>query len=204
MRATSIPTDCSGEETEQPRTGTDEIDAPAAVSPEQVVHEFAPRIYSLALRLLGNESDAEDVTQDVLIQVVRGLGSFRGDSQLSTWLHRVTVNAALAVRRRQARRPERQVDNFFDGVPDPSRPEEASPDGRTLTLELRQHLERAITQLPDIYRDVFILSDVEGLSGGEVASLLGLTLSAVKSRLHRARLAVRDTLRPYMEDDARA
>jgi RNA polymerase sigma-70 factor, ECF subfamily len=203
MRATSIPTACSKEETE-PRAGTDEIASPATISPEQVVHEFAPRIYSLALRFLGNESDAEDVTQDVLVQVVRCLGNFRGDSQLSTWLHRVTVNAALAVRRRQARRPEQQVDNFFDGVPDPSRPEEASPDGRTLTLELREHLERAIAQLPDIYRDVFILSDVEGLPGGEVASLLELSLPAVKSRLHRARLAVRDTLRPYIEDDGRA
>src|SRR5262245_33409465 len=86
---------------------------PSAPTPEQVFHEFAPRVYSLALRMLGHSADAEDATQEVLLQVIRKIGSFRGDSALSTWLHRLTVNAALAHRRRQARHPARPGDHLF-------------------------------------------------------------------------------------------
>src|SRR6516162_3090954 len=83
---------------------------------EEVFHAHAPRVYSLALRVLGNAADAEDVTQEVLLQVVRKLGTFRGKSSLATWLHRVTVNAALDHRRRQARRPEQHLDDSHDRV----------------------------------------------------------------------------------------
>src|SRR3954463_12827177 len=76
-------------------------------TPEQVFRDFGPRVYNLARRMLGNDADAEDVTQDVLLQVVRNLNSFRGDSALSTWLHRVTVNAALAHRRKASNRHEK-------------------------------------------------------------------------------------------------
>eukprot|EP01137_Pigoraptor_chileana_P014512 Opistho-2@69229 len=78
-------------------------------SPEQVFREYAPRIYHLARRMLGNDADAEDVTQDVLVQVVRKLGTFRGDAQLGTWLHRVTVNAALAYRQKRTNRQKRET-----------------------------------------------------------------------------------------------
>src|SRR5438128_4815590 len=78
-------------------------------TPEQVFREHAPRVYNLARRMLGNDADAEDVTQDVLLQVVRKLDTFRGDASLTTWLHRVTVNAALARRRKRATREHREV-----------------------------------------------------------------------------------------------
>src|SRR5262245_32254704 len=84
---------------------------------EEVFRDYAPRIYHLARRLLGNDADAEDVTQDVLLQLVRKLDTFRGESALPTWLHRVTVNAALAFRRRRATREDRQVPEPLDQFP---------------------------------------------------------------------------------------
>src|SRR5713101_5245414 len=83
--------------------------SPAALTPDQVFRDYAPRVYNLARRMLGNDADAEDVTQDVLLQVVRKLNTFRGDASLTTWLHRVTVNAALAHRRKRATREHREV-----------------------------------------------------------------------------------------------
>src|SRR6478752_130194 len=85
-------------------------DSQTALSAEQVYHDYAPRVYSVARRMVGSDFDAEDVTQDVLLQVIRKLPSFRGDAAFPTWLHRVTVNAALSHRRRQAVRTERAVE----------------------------------------------------------------------------------------------
>jgi RNA polymerase sigma-70 factor (ECF subfamily) len=141
--------------------------------------------------MVGNTADAEDVTQEVLLQVVRKLDTFRGDSALTTWLHRVTVNAALAHRRRQARRAERHVGVSLDCI---APPHGDVPDDQARRGELRQHLEGAIARLPGMYRDVFVLAGVEELPNAEIGQLLGLTLAAVKSRLHRARLALREAL----------
>jgi RNA polymerase sigma-70 factor (ECF subfamily) len=177
------------------------LESVPSVSPrtaEEVFHVYAPRVYSLARRMLGNDADAEDVTQDVLLQVVRKLHTFRAESELSTWLYRVTVNAALASRRRQARRPECHLEISLDYVEDAKKEGSPEPDSQTLTLELRQHLEAAIAQLPVMYRDVFVLADVEELPNAEIGDLLDLSLPAVKSRLHRARLMVRDALAPYL------
>src|SRR6058998_2312903 len=90
--------------------------SPAALTPDQVFRDYAPRVYNLARRMLGNDADAEDVTQDVLLQVVRKLDTFRGESALPTWLHRVTVNAALAHRRRRASRDEHQVHDPLENL----------------------------------------------------------------------------------------
>jgi RNA polymerase sigma-70 factor (ECF subfamily) len=184
------------------RTSADSTNSPGPISAwtaEQVFHAYAPRVYSLARRMLSNDADAEDVTQDVLLQVVRKLDTFRGDAELATWLHRVTVNAALAHRRRQARRPEQHLDVSLDCVATHAGSDGWVPDRKTLDHELRQHLERAIARLPEMYRDVFVLADVEELPNAEIGRLLGLSLAAVKSRLHRARLMVRDALAPYMD-----
>src|SRR4029077_19949592 len=86
----------------------------AALTPDQVFRDYAPRVYNLARRMLGNDADAEDVTQDVMLQVLRKLDTFRGDSAFPTWLHRVTVNAALAHRRKRAGRGERRVPDPLD------------------------------------------------------------------------------------------
>jgi RNA polymerase sigma-70 factor (ECF subfamily) len=173
---------------------------------EQVFHDYAPRVYSLAWRMLGNDADAEDVAQDVLLQVVRKLDSFRGESAFTTWLHRVTVNAALALRRRRAVCKERQMsdplDRLFadDGQARRVGPWSPLPERQVLDRELRQLIEKAIAGLPPLYRDVYVLADVEGMSNAEVGELLGLTLAAVKSRLHRGRLLMREALAPHFEE----
>jgi RNA polymerase sigma-70 factor, ECF subfamily len=180
------------------------LDGPAPTA-EQVFLEHAPRIFAVALRVVGNEADAEDVTQEVLLLVVRKLDTFRGDAALSTWLHRVTVNAALALRRRRAASREyclgEALGQFLaDGShAGPVRPWRAPPDEQAAGRELRGLIEAAIAGLPLLYRATYVLADVEGLSNAEVGAALGLSLPAVKSRLHRARLLMRAALAPHLE-----
>jgi RNA polymerase sigma-70 factor, ECF subfamily len=176
------------------------------LTPELVFREYAPRIYNLARRMLGNDADAEDVTQDVLLQVVRKLDTFRGDSQIATWLHRVTVNAALAHRGKRARREEHEVHDPLEHLLEDGRhrtsvkPWSVSPDQRALDQETHGLIEGAIARLPEIYRDVYVLADVEGLNNPEIADILGLSVPAVKSRLHRARLLMRNALAHHFEE----
>jgi RNA polymerase sigma-70 factor (ECF subfamily) len=172
------------------------------LSAEQVYHDYAPRVYSMARRMVRSDIDAEDVTQDVLLQVVRKLPSFRGESAFPTWLHRVTVNAALSHRRRQAVRQEHGLANSLSafgedadgGITFSPAP---GPEAEMLSHETRELIERAIDSLPPAYRSVFILADVEELPNAEIAAHLGLSLPAIKSRLHRARLMMRDALAPH-------
>jgi RNA polymerase sigma-70 factor (ECF subfamily) len=182
--------------------------AAAPPTPEKVFEEYAPRVYHLARRLLGNTTDAEDVTQDVFLQVVRKLPTFRGEAAFSTWLYRVTVNAALAYRRKRALRqlaplPEPLEDFREDGNHRaPVRRWTSRPDHQALDREAHQRIEEAIAGLPEIYRDVYVLADVEALPNAEIAGILGLSVAAVKSRLHRARLLMRKALSPYFEEQA--
>jgi RNA polymerase sigma-70 factor (ECF subfamily) len=170
---------------------------------EQVYHAYAPRVYSMARRMVRNDVDAEDLTQDVLLQVVRKLPSFRGESALPTWLHRITVNAALSHRRKRAVREEHRVRGAFerlveqehDGGACPRHP--PAPDEQMVLHETRQLIDRAIASLPPVYRRVFVLADVEGLPNGAIAETLGLSLPATKSRLHRARQLMREVLAPH-------
>ena len=182
---------------------------PVQVGPptmEEVFRDYAPRIYHLAWRMLGNEADAEDVTQDVLLQLVRKLDTFRGESAFPTWLHRITVNAALAHRRKRASREGHRVrdplDSFLeDGThASPIRNWSVPPEQEVLDRETRGLIEKAIAELPEIYRDVYVLADVEGLSNAEIGEMLGLSVPAVKSRLHRARLLMRNALAPHFEE----
>jgi RNA polymerase sigma-70 factor (ECF subfamily) len=164
---------------------------PAPLSAEQVYHDYAPRVYNMARRMVSNDFDAEDVTQDVLLQVVRKLPSFRGESAFPTWLHRVTINAVLSHRRRRSVRHEHGLADSLDaGGAD-------GPDIEALLRETRMLIERAVESLPPAYRSVFVLADVEGLPNADVAARLHLSLPAVKSRLHRARLMMRDALAPH-------
>lgn len=176
------------------------------MTPERVFREFGPRVYNLARRMLGNDADAEDVTQDVLLQVVRKLDTFRGESAFPTWLHRVTVNAALAHRRKAVNRQEKTAADPLEAFIDDGkrlmpvrswtlRPEQAALDHETQVL-----IEGAIADLPEQFRDVYVLADVEGLPNADIADSLGLSVPAVKSRLHRARLAMRDRLAPHFEE----
>jgi RNA polymerase sigma-70 factor (ECF subfamily) len=182
-----------------------------SLTADRVFRDYAPRVYNLARRMLGNDADAEDVTQDVLLQVVRKLDTFRGEAAFPTWLHRVTVNAALAHRRKRASRQAHQSGQSLDAVledghghphPGSLRPWSVSPDQPVLDAETHEVIERAIGDLPDAYRDVYLLADVEGLPNQEIADMLKLSVPAVKSRLHRARLMMRDALAPHFEEVA--
>lgn len=185
---------------------------PPAPTPESVFRDYAPRIYTIARRVLGNDADAEDVTSEVLMQVVRKLHTFRGDSALPTWLHRITVNAALAHREKRANRQKRETGSWDEetleaiAAEEPSgsklpRPSDSmAPDDLALATEQRDIIERAIAKLPDGFRELYVLADVEGLPNAEIADILGLSVSAVKSRLHRARLRMRDLLAPHFEE----
>jgi RNA polymerase sigma-70 factor (ECF subfamily) len=175
-------------------------------SAEEVFNEYAPRVYNLARRMLSSDADAEDVTQDVLLQVVRKLPTFRGEAAFPTWLHRVTVNAAIAHRRKRAVRNEhrdrtRTLDMVLEQEPSgPVRRWSVGPEEAALDRETQELIEQAIGELPEDYRDVFVLSDLEGLPNADIGELLGLSLPAVKSRLHRARQKLRDALAPHFEE----
>src|SRR5262245_21659171 len=142
---------------------------------EQVYHDYAPRVYNVARRMVNNEKDAEDVTQEVFLQVVRKLPTFRGEAAFPTWLHRVTINAALAHRRKQAVRDDTHVANPLEELLDqgqllgPDRIDLGPPEEQLIDHEQRQLLDRAIASLPALYHAVLVLSDLEGLPDAEIA-----------------------------------
>jgi RNA polymerase sigma-70 factor (ECF subfamily) len=180
------------------------------LSAEQVYHDYAPRVFSTARRMLSNDIDAEDVTQDVLLAVVRKLPAFRGESAFPTWLHRVTVNAALSHRRQQALRRQHGLRTSLACRDDEDEPFSISgprrtrpPDDLIADHELQESINRAIEALPPAYRSVFVLADVEGLANADVAQQLGVSLPAVKSRLHRARAMLRHALAPHVGEGKR-
>src|SRR5262245_1032839 len=188
----------------RPVLGERHSDSPALTSPlsaEQVYHDYAPRVYNVARRMVANDVDAEDVTQDVLLQVVRKLPTFRGEAKFPTWLHRVTVNAALTHRRRQAVRDERALGDDQEPIDGDDRGS-AGPDHQLLTEERRQLIERAVEELPPAYRSVFVLADMEGLPNAVIGERLNMSLPAVKSRLHRARAMLREALAPHFQEAA--
>jgi RNA polymerase sigma-70 factor (ECF subfamily) len=191
---------------------TDPLPSPReapTLTAEAIFHQHARRIYHLARRLLSNEADVEDVTQDVLLQVVRKLATFRGDSDLTTWLHRVTVNAALEHRRKQAPRRAREASASVRHMEERGRPVSpvplwgAEPDRQLIGNELKESIEEAVRGLPEKYRVPFVRAYLEGLPNAEVGELLGLSVPAVKSRLHRARLLLREALRSHCEEAPR-
>jgi RNA polymerase sigma-70 factor (ECF subfamily) len=158
----------------------------------------ASRIYNLARRMLSNEADVEDVTQEVLLRVVRKLDTFRGEAELTTGLHRVTVSAVLVRRRKQAVRACDRQQRVAAQRGRATVPKGAPADDEdALNHESWQFIERAIVRLPAPYRDAFVLADVHSLTNAEIGSLLKLSKAAVKSRIHRARLLLCDALAPY-------
>jgi len=170
----------------------------------ELVRANAPRMLSVARRFMGQESDAQDVVQEAFVSAFRALDKFSGDSTISTWLHRITVNAALMRLRKRTRRNERHIDDLLpqfldDGhMADARNGWQSSPDEAVATKELRSVVRESIDQLPDSYRSVLLLRDIEQHSTEETAELMNISTSAVKTRLHRARLALRTLLDPCM------
>lgn len=200
LRKTGAGLEPAPQDADSPVTDTPPLSA------EQIYHDYAPRVFNMARRMVRSDDDAEDVTQDVLLKVVRNLPSFRGESALPTWLHRVTLNTAISHRRKRAVRDERCARDPFDVVladepaSKPGWDGASAPEAPLLRRETRGLIERAIAGLPPIYRTVFVLSDVEGLPNAVIAKQLGLSLPAIKSRLHRARQLLRDALAPHFQE----
>lgn len=189
----------------RPATATP-VPAPAAARPRaEELADHMPRLRSVIRRILLDESDTEDVLQDVMCTALQKLSSFRGDAQLGTWLHRIAVNAALLFRRRRsslAKMHETRAEDDFLGVSGPTAPARRRtlrPDQETMRGEGSRLIEAAIAKLPPLYREVYLLADLEELPNETIAQQLGLKLPAVKSRLHRARKMMREQLAPHFE-----
>jgi RNA polymerase sigma-70 factor (ECF subfamily) len=154
-------------------------------------------VYALAYRLVRDRDDAADVTQEVFVRVLRSVRGFRGDAAFGTWLHRITVNAALSAMRKRSRRPLLGIEAI--GMPGRERgidllDQDAGPEERAERAELLARAEAAVAALPESARTVVVLRDVEGLSTAEVAAMTGLSETAVKVRLFRARERLRAAL----------
>jgi RNA polymerase sigma-70 factor (ECF subfamily) len=159
---------------------------------------YAPSMTRLALRMVGDPDEAEGVVQDSFIAACAKMESFRGESSLRTWLHRIVVNSALMRLRR--RRPEHVTldpDDEHLRIPKMLVDNEEQPLEAVLANELGEELSRAIMQLPETLRTALVLREYEGLSTREAAETLGISESALKVRLHRARAALRDALQQY-------
>lgn len=168
---------------------------------DSFVRQHTGRAIAVARRLLRNEDDARDAVQDAFLQLFRSIESFRGDANLSTWLHRVVVNAALMKLRSASRRPETSFDELlpvFDEDGHHADPMQVAPLSAEAMIDRQQQhamVRACIAQLPDQYRAIITLRDFEELDTGEVATLLGITENAVKIRLHRARQALATLLK---------
>jgi RNA polymerase sigma-70 factor, ECF subfamily len=178
QRATSVPEFAKGAQNAQSHQ---------AQPFEQVFQLHHRRVYSICLRMIGNSAEAEDLTQDVFLNVFRKLGTFRGQSALTTWLYRVTVNQVLMHFRKNHVRKEQLTE---DGEMPSGIMFDRNRINRSSVLD-RLALDEAIMQLPHGYRLVFVLHDVEGLEHSEIASVLGCSIGTSKSQLHRARMRMR-------------
>jgi len=177
---------------------------------EELVRTHAGRVFAVVRRYVASDEDARDVVQEAFLSAFRAMDRFEGASRLSTWLHRIAVNAALMHLRRKAARPEEAIDDLLPRFSEDGHREGPAatwdlPDGGSADAALtRAFVRQAIDRLPDGYRAVLLLRDIEGLSTEETARLLATTAGAVKVRLHRARQALRELLdRRFAGEDGR-
>ncbi|MBC7794895.1 MAG: sigma-70 family RNA polymerase sigma factor [Clostridia bacterium] len=175
---------------------------------EEVVRRFHDRVYRLAFGMTKNQTEAEEVVQDTFLNVFRSIKSFRADSSPGTWIYRVTANSALMRLRTKSRKPLLSLEEVPNGASvngnldflTPPNAWSRQPDEKLLTKELVSVIDAAVDLLPEKYRLVLLLRDVEGLSNDDVAQTLGLTIPTVKSRLHRSRMFVRERLEDYFRE----
>jgi RNA polymerase sigma-70 factor (ECF subfamily) len=171
---------------------------------ERLYQLHSRRVYSLCLRMVSNTAEAEDLTQEAFLQLFRKIGTFRGESAFSTWLHRLAVNVVLMRLRKKT-----AIVSSLDEITEPD--EESSgprrdfggPDLRLAGSIDRMNLQRAIDQLPHGYKSVFVLHDMQGYEHNEIAEIMGCSIGNSKSQLHKARMRLRELLHETVRDKAR-
>ena len=162
---------------------------------DKVVTAYADYVYNIIYRMLGNPHDAEEAAQEAFISAYRNWDRFRGDAQVTTWLYRIAVNAALMRIRKDKRGKELTYTGYEDrDVPDWAR----GPERTALDSELRQAVETGLQLIPEDLRAAVVLRDVQELSNTEAADVLGITVTAFKARLHRGRVLLRKHLEQYL------
>ena len=170
---------------------------------EVCVRTYCSRLLVVARRILRSEEDANDAVQDAFLSAFKGISQFKGQSRLGTWLHRILVNAALGRLRHLQRHPEKSIEDllphFGEGEHqiDPPVPWKAAPETAVQDHETHELVHHCINQLPESYRTVLLLRDIEGLATEEAALQLGTSTAVVKTRLHRARQGLRTLLDPH-------
>ncbi|MFA4029639.1 MAG: hypothetical protein GDYSWBUE_000932 [Candidatus Fervidibacterota bacterium] len=178
---------------------------------EAVVEEYYDKVFRLAYRMLQSYEEAADITQEVFLHAYRGWANFRGESQVYTWLYRITINMCKNRLKQLKRIAKHEMQTALTNVQAEGdegneayviEPEDfsSSPEDAIARQELREAIERALSELPFDYRMLITLRDIEGLPYEEIAKVIGCTIAAVKAKLFRARTQLREKLRPYLEE----
>lgn len=169
----------------------------------ELVKKYEKQVYNFAYRLTGNYDDANDVAQDSFLRVFNAIGTFRGDSSFTTWLFRITTNVFLDARKRAKAHPQSSLDEYLDleesSVSRQVEDTSPSPEALTEEVERGEILEKAIRSLPEYQRAMVVLYHTEQKSYEEIAEVMNLPIGTVKSRLNRARLALKEKLSPIRE-----
>jgi RNA polymerase sigma-70 factor (ECF subfamily) len=171
---------------------------------ELLYHLHGRRVYALCLRMVNNPADAEDLMQEAFLQLFRKIGTFRGESAFSTWLHRMTVNVVL-MRLRKKSLPVTSLEETTEPDEETGGPRKdlGAPDLRLSGAVDRVNLERSVEKLPPGYRTVFVLHDVQGYEHNEIADIMGCSVGNSKSQLHKARTRLRELLQEEVREQAR-
>lgn len=203
----SVPNASSSRQSTKPLTEADAIrlaQAGDAAAFEFLYQLHGRRVYALCLRMLNNPADAEDLMQEAFLQLFRKIGTFRGESAFSTWLHRMTVNVVL-MRLRKKSLPVASLEETTEPDDETGGPRKdiGAPDLRLSGAVDRVNLERSVEKLPPGYRTVFVLHDVQGYEHNEIADIMGCSVGNSKSQLHKARTRLRQLLQEEVREQAR-
>jgi RNA polymerase sigma-70 factor (ECF subfamily) len=196
--------------TDQDATLVERIRGGDPLAFEALMNRYEDKVFRLAMGMTKNREDALEAVQDAFLSVYRRIDSFRGDSSFSTWLYKVALNSVYMKLRSRSRHDKVDSLEELEGILDPVKTRILMPprgwseraDDHLLRKELARELREAIAALPEEYRAIFTLREVEDLSNQEVADILGLSLAATKTRLHRARLFLRQRLSSYLRGNA--
>jgi RNA polymerase sigma-70 factor (ECF subfamily) len=176
---------------------------------EELIRLYGGRLLAVARRFLRSEEDARDAVQESFVAAFRSIDRFEGSARISTWLHRIVVNAALMKLRTRRRKPEHSIEELLPSFYEDGYLERPASPWRKDALEglereaLRSLMHEKIAILPEGYRNVLLLRDIEELDTRETAELMEISEGAVKTRLHRARLALRELLEPHLREDSK-